>query len=253
MINVFNPRWFGGPYPGTEQHQYGTAQDGWLAQYKVVSAEHLVRMPDGLTFEQASTLPCAAVTAWSALAGPVPVSALDTVLVQGTGGVSLFALQIAKRLGACVIATTSSAAKEVRLLELGADDVVNYRTTPDWGSRVRELTGGRGVDRVVEVGGAATFAQSLKAGNENAELAMIGFLGQGDWNVDFMDAFGGGFATLRKVRVGSRQDTEDLVRFVAHHRLEPVVDSVHAFEDTVEAWRRLDSGQALGKVVISVT
>ncbi|GAB1817647.1 zinc-dependent alcohol dehydrogenase family protein [Herbidospora sp. RD11066] len=252
VINVFNPRWFGGPYPGTESFQYGTTQDGWLTQYKAVSEEHVIAMPPGMSYEQASTLPCAAVTAWSALTGPRPVGAADTVLTQGTGGVSLFAAQLAQRLGARVIATTSSPAKSELLKAIGVDEVIDYNAVPEWGVRARELTGGRGVDRVIEVGGAATFAQSLKAGNDNTEIDVIGFLGDGDWGVDFWSLYGGGFETLRKIRVGSRQDAESLVRFVAGHPIEPVVDRVYPFERTLDAWHHFDGGEALGKIVISL-
>ncbi|MCO5972991.1 zinc-dependent alcohol dehydrogenase family protein [Actinoallomurus soli] len=252
VINVFNPRWFGGPYPGTAAYEYGTAQDGWLTQYKTVSEESLVAMPHGMSFEQAATLPCAAVTAWTALTGPLPVTAGDTVLTQGTGGVSLFALQLAKLIGARVIATTSSPAKAERLTALGADEVIDYTSNPQWGRLARELTGGRGVDRIIEVGGAATFAQTLIAGSDRAEIDAIGFLGPKDWGVEFMDLFNGGFETIRRIRVGSRQDTQSLLRFLARHNLEPVIDGVYPFEQTLDAWHRLDTRANFGKVVITL-
>src|SRR6202140_995147 len=147
---------------------------------QVLSAEALASMPEHLTFEEAATLPCAGVTAWSALLG---VRAGETVLTQGTGGVSLFAVQLAKAFGARVIATTSSAEKALRLLELGADEVIDYRASPDWGDQVRALTGGRGVDRVVEVGGPDTLAESAKAIAYGGQGSMGGALAapQGGW------------------------------------------------------------------------
>ena len=145
MINSFFPNWFGGSFNAMPE-QYVVDHDGWLTEYKVLSAEALASMPEHLTFEEAATLPCAGVTAWSALSG---VRAGETVLTQGTGGVSLFAVQLAKAFGARVIATTSSPEKALRLRELGADEVIDYRATPDWGDQVRALTGGRGVDRVL--------------------------------------------------------------------------------------------------------
>ena len=154
IMGIFHPRWYGGRIPpNVSRFGYGSEIDGWLVERKVLSQEALVRIPDNLSCEEASTLPCAAVTAWSALSGSVPIRSGHTVLTQGTGGVSIFALQLAKAFGASVIATTSSAAKMDRLRTLGADEVLNYNEEPQWGNRARALTGGRGVDRVVEVGG----------------------------------------------------------------------------------------------------
>ena len=160
VVGVFHPRWFGGPLPAAQAaRSYGVGRDGWLTEYKVVSQEAVVALPRGLSAVEAATLPCAAVTAWNALSGPAPVRAGHTVLTLGSGGVSVFALQHVRAVGARVIATTSGRAKAARLRELGADAVVDYASDPGWGSTVRELTGGRGVDRVVEVGGPATIAQ----------------------------------------------------------------------------------------------
>ena len=141
----------------------GANLDAMLAEYAVLSEEALVPVPSHLSFEEAATLPCAAVTAWAALAGHRRVTAGDTVLTQGSGGVSVFALQFARVLGARVIATTSTAEKAERLKVLGASEVINYTETPDWDVKARELTDGRGVDCVVEIGGPGTIAKSLKA------------------------------------------------------------------------------------------
>jgi NADPH:quinone reductase-like Zn-dependent oxidoreductase len=253
VVNTFHSDWIGGPYPGAAALVgYGNGQDGWLTEYRVVSEQAVVAIPDTLAYEDAATLPCAAVTAWTALGGPRPVTGADTVLVQGTGGVSLFTLQLARLLGARVIATTSSAAKAERLTALGADGVVNYVEHPEWGKRLLEMTEGRGVDRVVEVGGPGTFGQSLLAcGTHGAEIALVGFLGSGGTDVAFMDLFRSG-VTLRKINVGSRQDTEDLLALLSRHPLKPVIDSVFPFERALDALRHFESRSNLGKVVITL-
>src|SRR6202047_190047 len=160
VINSFFPNWFGGAFNAMPE-QWVVDRDGWLTEYKAVSAEALVAMPVYLTFEEAATLPCVAVAAWSALSG---VRAGDTVLTQGSGGVSLFALQLAKALGTRVITTTTNPESAARLRELGADEVIDARDSSNWGDHVRALTGGRGVDRVVGVGGPRTLAQFAKDG-----------------------------------------------------------------------------------------
>jgi NADPH:quinone reductase-like Zn-dependent oxidoreductase len=167
VVSRFFPTWYGGPRTPNPD-MYGSDRDGWLTEYKVVRAEALSLAPSSLTFEEAASLPCAAVTGWSALAG---VRAGDTVLTQGSGGVSLFALQLAKLLGARVIATTSNARNGERLKSLGADAVVDYVENPQWAEAVRALTAGRGVDRVVDVGGPGTLAESLKAVAYGGEVA----------------------------------------------------------------------------------
>jgi alcohol dehydrogenase len=186
------------------------------------------------------------------LHGPTPVRAGDTVLTLGTGGVSLFAVQLAKALGANVVATTSTAEKASRLRDVGADVVVNRREHPQWSTQVRAVTGGLGVQRVIEIGGPATFGQSLaSAARRSCEIAMIGFAGGGSAAIDVMEVMATG-ATIRWVGVGSRKDTEDLIAFLAAFGIQPVIDSVHGFDEARAALRHLDSGRHVGKVVISV-
>ncbi len=230
---------------------YGSGSDGWLAEYKVVSQEAVVALPDGLGWEEGATLPCAAATAWNALTGATPIRAGHTVLTQGTGGVSIFALQLAKAVGARVIATTSSAAKAETLRALGADVTVNYAEAPRWGERVRELTAGRGVDRVVEVGGPATIEQSLTCVAVGGEVVLIGFLGQDRSGLDFFKLFGSS-ASVRPIGVGDRANLEDCVRAVAISGLQPVVDHVFAFADAKAAFAHLQSGRHVGKIVVRV-
>jgi len=175
IAGTFHPRWFGGPIkPDYLTDRLGANLDRTLVEYAVLSEEALVHIPDHLSFEEAATLPCVAVTAWVALTGHRRVTAGDTVLVQGSGGVSLFALQFARVLGARVVATTSSAEKAERLKALGAAWVVNYTETPNWDEKVRELTGGHGVDCVVEIGGPGTIAMSLNALAVGGHISLIG-------------------------------------------------------------------------------
>jgi NADPH:quinone reductase-like Zn-dependent oxidoreductase len=250
IMGIFHPRWYGGRIPpNVSRFGYGSEIDGWLVERKVLSQEALVRIPDNLSCEEASTLPCAAVTAWSALSGSVPIRSGHTVLTQGTGGVSIFALQLAKAFGASVITTTSSAAKMDRLRTLGADEVLNYNEEPQWGNRARALTGGRGVDRVVEVGGGGTIGESLHAVAASGELASIGFLSAGSSNIDFFALFGSG-ARIRHISVGSREDLQDVARAIAMARIKPMIDRVFDCEDAREAFAHLESGSHFGKVVV---
>ena len=245
VVNAFHPDWFGGSLNAIHQ-QFMVDQDGWLSEYKVISAESLSRLPDHLTFEEGATLPCAAVTAWSSLKG---VRAGDTVLTQGTGGVSLFAVQLTKALGARVIATTSSADKVVRLRELGADHVIDYRANVDWGVQARAWTGGRGVDRVVEVGGPDTMAQSVKAVSIGGQVSLVGVLAGAQGGVDFMSMFRSQ-APFQPIATGSRRDLEDMCRVFAQHEIRPVIDSVYSFEEARAAFTHYAAQNLFGKVVI---
>lgn len=250
VIGAFHPRWFGGEMPSTiASDTYGAESDGWLCELKAISQEAVVLLPDALSYEEASALPCAGVTAWTALTGPVPIRAGHTVLVQGSGGVSIFALQVARAVGATVIATTSSEAKAEQLKAMGAAHVVNYVAEPEWGRRVHELTDGRGVDRVVEVGGPGTIVQSLRAVGLGGEIASIGFLSTENPGIDFFQLKASG-ASIRNVTVGDRAALLDFNRAVAATGLKPVIDRVFAFDEAREAFAHLESGAHFGKVVI---
>lgn len=245
VVSRFLPTWYGGPRTPNPD-MYGSDRDGWLTEYKVVRAEALSLAPSSLTFEEAASLPCAAVTAWSALAG---VRAGDTVLTQGSGGVSLFALQLAKLLGARVIATTSSARNGERLKPLGADAVIDYVENPQWAEAVRALTSGRGVDRVVEVGGPGTLAESLKAVAYGGEVALVGALAESNARLDFMSLFMSQ-ATLRCISVGSRIDVEAMNRAVDAHVMHPVIDRVFPFAEAKSAFAHYAGRNVFGKIVI---
>jgi len=252
VMGVFHPGWYGGRMPAdVNRRAYGALSDGWLVEYKVVSQEDLVVVPPQLTFEEASTLPCAALTAWSALKLGRSVGPGQTVLTQGTGGVSLFALQLAKLLGAKVIATTSSATKADLLRSLGADEVVNYLEDRNWGVAIKRLTDGAGVDRVIEVGGPGTLSESLKAVRPGGEIAGIGFLSGDQRSVDFYELFGSG-ANFRHISVGSREGLTDLAQAVAGSGMRPIIHEAFDFDRSAEAFSHVDKSAHVGKVVIRV-
>lgn len=245
VINAFFPNFFGGSFNAMPE-QWVVDHDGWLTEYKAVSAEALVAIPGYLSFEEAATLPCAAVTAWSALLG---VRAGETVLTQGSGGVSLFALQLARALGARVIATTTNADNAARLQELGADVVIDAGATPDWGEEARALTAGRGVDRIVEVGGPGTLAQSAMAVALGGQVSLVGALAAADAAVDFWSLFMSQ-ARYQPIATGSRRDLEDLCRAMTQHQIRPVIDSVFAFDDAKAGFSHYAARKIIGKVVI---
>ncbi|MBI3824000.1 MAG: NAD(P)-dependent alcohol dehydrogenase [Planctomycetes bacterium] len=228
----------------------GGALEGVAAEQVVLHEDGVVKFPAHLSDEEAATLPCAAVTAWNALVTRGKLKAGETVLIQGTGGVSIFALQFAKILGARVIATSSSNAKLERVKELGASDGINYKETPNWEDKVKELTGGVGVDHVVEVGGAATFNQSLKAVKLGGRISLIGVLaGKGD--VNLMPVLMKG-VSVQGIFVGSRAMFEAMNREIANEQLRPVVDRVFGFDEIQAALRHMESGAHFGKICLRV-
>jgi NADPH:quinone reductase-like Zn-dependent oxidoreductase len=252
IAGCFHPRWFGGPIkPDYLTDRLGANLDGVLAEYAVFNEEAVVPLPSHLSFEEAATLPCAAVTAWVALTGHRRVTAGDTVLTQGSGGVAVFALQFARVLGARVIATTSTADKAERLKALGASDVINYSETHDWDARVRELTDGRGVDCIVEIGGPGTIARSLKALGVGGHISLIGAsLSASGTGLDPLLLTGRGI-TLGSISVGSRGDFEAMNRAIALHRLRPAIDRTFPFAEAKAAYRHFEGRGHFGKVVIS--
>jgi NADPH:quinone reductase-like Zn-dependent oxidoreductase len=252
VIGCFHPRWFGGPIKADYlTDRLGANLDGMLAEYAVANENALVAMPSHLSFEEAATLPCAAVTAWVALTGHRRVTAGDTVLTQGSGGVSIFALQLARLLGAEVIGTTSSVAKAERLKTLGVAAVINYIETPEWHEKVAELTDGRGADCVVEIGGPTTLANSIRSLAVGGHISLIGSsLSRPGITLDPL-LLGGRGMTLGSISVGSRADFEAMNRAITQHRLRPVIDRVFPFEAAQDAYRHFESRAHFGKVVIS--
>lgn len=237
--------------PDAFRSTLGGPNDGVLAELIACPEDAVVPVPAHLDSVQAATLPCAPLTAWSALVTHGGVSAGSTVLTQGSGGVSVFAVQLAKLIGARVISTTSSAAKMERLRALGADEVVNYAEEPQWGKRVRERTGGRGVDVVVEVGGAGTLPQSLRAVRPSGTIALIGVLGGGSSELNLTPILMSN-VNIQGIFIGHRRSFEAMWRAVARHRLEPVIDRVVPFDEAPAAFAHMESGRHFGKICIRV-
>lgn len=245
-------RWKSGPIEPDVFDQLGCTLDGMLTEIAVANEEWAVRVPEHLSWEEAATLPCAAVTAWNSIVGPVPVVAGQTVLTLGTGGVSLFALQFAKALGARVIVTTSRREKVARLKELGADTIINYAENPEWGSVVRDATEGRGVDLVVETMGADTIEQSMRAVGIHGQIMLLIARGVQKPEIHISpQAYGTTMATIRRVFVGNRASFEAMNRAIALLRIRPVIDRVFPFSEAREAVRHFMLGRAFGKVVIT--
>ncbi len=249
---TFHQAWIAGE-PSRERLRasLGGPLDGTLAEFMLLDEEGLVAIPGDLSDEQAATLPCAAVTAWNALVTEGGVVAGDTVLVQGTGGVSIFALQLGVLLGARVVVTSSSDSKLARAKELGAWEGINYKEIPAWGVRARELTGGRGVDHVVEVGGAGTFEQSLQALRPGGTLSLIGVLAGAALELR-LPAIQMRMLRVQGLLVGHRDSFEAMNRAIAHHGLRPVVDQVFPLAEARAAFEHLASGAHFGKVVVRI-
>jgi len=246
----FSQKWLGGePARAKLGASLGGPLDGMLTEYRALHEEGLVHVPGHLTDEEAATLPCAAVTAWNSLINMGGLSTGETVLVQGTGGVSIFALQFAKLAGARVIVTSSSDEKLERAKKLGADFGVNYTTTPDWDKRAKELTAGIGVDHIVEVGGAGTFGKSLRAIKIGGHIGLIGNLSGNATEVNLVQILMQNLR-IQGVMVGSRDTFESMNRAVALHEMRPVIDRVFAFDEARQAFEHMASGSHFGKICI---
>jgi NADPH:quinone reductase-like Zn-dependent oxidoreductase len=227
----------------------GGAIDGMLSEYVTVPEDNLVSIPSHLSFEEAATLPCAGVTAWQALVTHGHISANQTVLILGTGGVSMFALQFAKMHGARVIVTSSSEEKLARAQSLGADELINYRRTPDWDAEVFKLTARAGADQIIEVGGTHTFPKSLRAAAVCGTLSVIGGVSGFSSEAPLREMLTK-MLTIRGIFVGNRDMFEAMMLALAHREIKPVIDRVFPFNDAPAAYAYQASGAHFGKVVI---
>jgi NADPH:quinone reductase-like Zn-dependent oxidoreductase len=247
------PQWIDGRFGWEFSKQLGGSLDGMLTEFAVLDEDGIVLIPEHLSFDEAATLPCAALTAWNALTGGRPLSAGETILTLGSGGVSLFAIQFAKLFGTRVIATTSDDDKAKRLKILGADEVINYNTTPDWHIAVRELTNNRGVDHVIEVGGGGTLEKSIKSTAIEGEIAMVGWLTHiaNDVPTLNLNTIAANVVTLRRIAIGNRAQFLSMNRAIETNKMKPVIDRVFQFDDAIAAFRYLEQGKYFGKVVIS--
>jgi NADPH:quinone reductase-like Zn-dependent oxidoreductase len=252
VVSTFWPHWLAGAMTSaTSRDIPGESIDGYAREYACMPAHAFTRAPAGYTHAEAATLPCAGVTAWRGLVVCGKVKPGDTVLILGTGGVSLFALQFAKAAGARVIATSSSEEKLEKLARLGADEVINYRAVPDWGQKARDLTEGRGVDHVMEVGGPGTLPQSITACRTGGHIALIGVLTGFAGEVAIPALFSNQIR-ISGISIGSRADQEDMIRAIAANRLKPVVDRRFPLQDIVAAFDYFASQKQFGKVCLEL-
>jgi NADPH:quinone reductase-like Zn-dependent oxidoreductase len=253
VAGIFAQGWTAGE-PALEKVRattLGGPLDGMLSEYRALSQEGVVKVPDYLTDEEAATLPCAALTAWSALITHGQLKPGDTVLVQGTGGVSIFALQFAKAAGARVIITSGSDEKLERAKALGADEIINYRQAPDWDKAVREMTGGRGVDHVVEVGGVGTLAKSIRSVRFGGHISLIGVLSGRAGEIDIAPVLMQNIR-VQGIIVGSREMFEAMNRALEQNQIRPVVDKIFALDETRQAFELMAQGGHFGKICIRI-
>lgn len=249
VVPHFMPGWRGGRIsPVNVSQMRGVSLPGSLAEYAVVDERGLVRLPDHLSFAEAATLPIAGTTAWRALRA-ANIRPGSVVVLLGTGGVSLFALQLAKAFGATVIVTSSSDEKLERVRKLGADLTVNYRATPDWEIEILKLTEGRGADLVIETVGGDSFARSLKATAHGGVVFTIGFVAGTSAAIDLMPIIAKG-VTVQGNNTGPVEDLADVARAVAAHRITPIIDKAFGINEAAAAYARLGGGQSFGKVAI---
>ena len=250
VASIFAQRWIGGEFNvEARSSTLGGPSDGMLAQFAVLHEDGVTHVPDHLSDEEAATLPCAAVTAWNSLVVQGGMKAGDSVLLLGTGGVSIFALQFATLAGARVIITSKSNEKLEKTKKLGAAEGINYTETPDWDKQVRKLTAGRGVDHVVEVGGADTLPKSINAVRFGGNIGVIGVLSGVGTKLALTSVL------MKQVKlfgvfVGSRAMFEEMNRAVAAHKMKPVIDRVFDLDATREAFEYMESGKHFGKIVI---
>lgn len=252
VAGIFHQKWIAGEVSDSILGSaLGGDLDGVLCEYRAFDAQGLIPFPPHLSYEEAATLPCAALTAWNALFGHRQVKPGDTVLTQGTGGVSIFAVQFAHAAGARVIATSSSDEKLGRVRKLGAAHGINYKQTPDWDQEVLRLTEGRGADNIVEVGGAGTLPRSLNAVRRGGQVNVIGVL-SGGGEINPMVVLQKSIV-MRGIFVGSREMFAAMNRALSADELHPVVDRVFPWDEAPDAYRYLESGAHFGKVVIKIS
>lgn len=250
VMPIFFPEWIEGRRTGdVAATSLGGGLDGVLTEYLTISERSLVAVPYGLSFEEAATLPCAALTAWNGLVTRGRMQAGDFVLLEGTGGVSIFGLQFAAAAGAKPIITSSSDEKLARAKLLGAVEGVNYKTNPEWSKAVRAFTGGGGVQHVLDVGGKETLAQALSSLGTGGHIALIGGLGGFGGDIPALSLLGTS-SSASGIYVGSRNDFEAMNAFIAKHRINPVIDKVFEFKDANAAFEFMEKGSFFGKIVI---
>jgi NADPH:quinone reductase-like Zn-dependent oxidoreductase len=252
VVSTFYPDWLGGEAtPAVKWKVPGESVDGYAREYACMPAHAFTKAPIGYTPAEAATLTCAGVTSWRGLVVAGQVKPGDTVLILGTGGVSLFALQFAKAAGAQVIATSSSDQKLEKLKRLGADKVINYKAVPEWGQKAKDLTDGRGVDHVIEVGGPATLSQSITACRTGGHIALIGLLTGFTGEVSIPALFSNQIR-ISGISIGSRADQEDMIRAITVNRLKPIIDRSFPLQEIGDAFKYYESQMHFGKVCLEL-
>lgn len=250
VVSTFFPQWLDGPAPiDNFSTTPGDGVDGYAREHVVRPVQWFTRAPKGYSHAEAATLTTAGLTAWRALVVNGGLKAGDTVLTLGTGGVSIFALQFAKMMGARVISTSSSDDKLARLRELGADHTINYKSTPAWGEKVRELTDGEGVDHVIEVGGPGTLPESIDAVRIGGHISLIGVLTGREGEVPTAKLMAKQ-ARLQGLIVGSRAHQQEMIRAIEANDMHPILDQSFGLEDIAEAFRHEESGRHFGKICL---
>jgi len=251
VVPIFFQKWLNGPPTAPAlSSALGGPIDGCLREQMTLHEDGLLHIPDYMSFDEAATLPCAALTAWRGLVEEGHLIAGQSVLVQGTGGVSIFALQFAKLFGAEVILTSSSDEKLERGKDLGADHTINYRATPNWAEEARRITGGRGVDHIVEVGGAGTLQQSIETVALYGHIHLIGVLSGFSNPLNVAQMFSSN-AHFHGITVGSRYMFENMLRAMTLHETRPVIDSRYEMSDVQTAFAQMEQGGHFGKIVIN--
>jgi NADPH:quinone reductase-like Zn-dependent oxidoreductase len=252
VVSTFFPRWQGGESNLAGMGGVpGDSDDGFAREVVTLPTTAFTHAPIGYSAAEAATLTCAGLTAWRALVCNGGIKPGDVVLVQGTGGVSIFALQFAKAAGATVIATSSSDEKLARLKAMGADHLINYKSDEAWGETAMKLTGGRGVDHVVEIGGSGTMAQSIAASRFGGHIALIGVLAGYAGPVSTVSIMGKQLKVIG-LTVGNRMQQEDMVRAINVNGIKPVIDSHFALENIADAFRHQASGAHFGKICLDI-
>ncbi len=252
VVSTFFPNWLdGGPVPGGFAGVPGDGADGYAIEQVVAPATSFTHAPAGYSHAEAATLTCAGLTAWRALVTEGRMKAGDTVLIQGTGGVSIFALQFAKATGCTVIATSSSDAKLERLKAMGADHLINYKTTPEWGKKAAELAGGLGVDHVVEIGGAGTLPESITACRIGGHISLIGVLAGFAGPIPTVQIMGKQIRLIG-ITVGTRREQLDMIRAINANGIKPVIDKHFPLAELAAAFRHQESGAHFGKIVVDI-
>lgn len=252
VMGTFAPDWLSGQGTRAQiRNTIGGPNDGTLCELKIFTDHGLVSIPSHLSYEEAATLPCAALTSWSAMVIEGTVNPGDTVVVLGTGGVSIFALQFAKILGANVIATSGSDEKLEKAKQLGADYTINYKSTKDWSKEIKRITEGVGADHIIEVGGGGTLEQSIKSIRPFGQISLIGVLAGGSKDLNLLPVLMNNIK-IQGIVVGSKAGFESMNKAISYHKLKPIVDKVFSFEESKESIEYLKSGNHFGKVCIKI-